>query len=354
MKISATIGFITIFLFICISGCKKDQQEVHYFNAGPNGIDDATLFNAIEKARADKGILSIIVYRNNAIIAEEYFGSNSSDTYHPIRSVTKSVTSILFGLANDLGMIEDLDATIGNYLTEYLVPEDSVVSGVSIRNLLTMSGGFEWEELSDYTDFNDWVLSDDHLVYALQVPIVDTPGTKFTYTTPGCQILSAIFTIETGYTLKSFAEEFLFPEININGPRPWDVDQHGYNYGGITLNLNAQDMLKIGVLYLKKGSYNGVQVLSENWIVQSTAPHIDTYNDLYYADKYGYLWWIGGKSNIDYYFANGYGGQFIFVFPDLHMIVIAQSEINNDYNSPNEQWVNTISIILDDILNSVE
>jgi len=354
MKKLRLIKIYLVLSLLIFATCNKDENIIHYPNATANGIDDQALYSAIEKARDNMGILSIIVYRNNDVIAEEYFGENKSETYHPIRSVTKSVTSILFGLAMDMGLINDLNATVGDYLSEYLTASDSLVANVTIKNLLTMTAGFEWEELSDYSDFNSWVQSDDHLIYALQVPLIYSPSTHFTYTTPGCQILSAIFTKETGYSLADFAKEFLYPKLEIVGERPWDQDQYGYNYGGITLNLTAQDMLKLGILIQNEGIYNGEQIISKQWVVESTTAFIDATNSTYYADQYAYLWWLGKKNDDVYYFANGYGGQFIFVFPNLNMVVVAQSEINNEYRSSNEQWSSTISIILEDIYNSAE
>ena len=341
-------------LILFLNCCHKNDTVVHYPNAAPNGINDETLFASMEKAKDNKGILSLIVYRNDNIIAEEYFGSNTSEGIHPVRSVTKSVTSILFGLAKDMGYVGDLNATVGDYLSEFLSPSDTLVAKVTIKNLLTMTGGFEWEELLNYDDYNDWVLSDAHFIYALQVPIIHPPGTHFTYTTPGCQLLSAIFTKATGMTLDEYATEYFYPQLNIDGTRPWDTDHNGYNYGGVTLELKASDMLKVGILMRDGGMYDGTQVLSADWISGSTAPHIETFSSLYYASHYGYLWWLGDNNGVDYYFANGYGGQFIIVFPALNMVVVAQSEINNPHHSPNEQWMNTASIIMNDILNSVE
>ncbi len=345
---------IIVVLSLLLVNCKNNELIVHFPNAEINNINDQALFEAVHKAENDGGILSLIVSRNGNIIAAEYFGENTENELHPIRSVTKTVTGILFGIAFDKGYFSNTNETIGDYLSEYLEPTDTAIAKISIENLLSMTGGFEWEELKNYDDFNDWVLSDDHFLYALQVPLSHSPGEKFTYSTPACQILSAIFTKATGNSLKTFAEEFLLTPLNISGNRPWDTDHHGFNYGGVTLNLCAMDMSKIGELYLNKGVYNGKQIVSNQWVTSSTSPKISVNNSMYYASQYGYLWWVGEQDGIEYYFANGYGGQFIFVFPELNLTIAAQSKLNNEYNSPNEQWMNTISIIMNDILNSVE
>lgn len=357
---TCTRGFrskILLVLFLCFNaGCDQEEPVIHFQNAGRNNIDDQLLFQAVEKAEQDKGILSLIVYRNSEIIVESYFGKGGADSLHRTKSVTKSVTGILIGMAIDHGYINNIDESVGDYLSEYLTPEDTVIARVTIKDLLTMSGGFEWDELSDpdWVYWNNWVRSEDHFMYALHVPIIHEPGTHFTYCTTGCQILSGLFTEATGYTLKAFAEAFLFTPLGIVGDRPWGADQHGFNYGGVTLQLTAMDMLKIGKLYLNKGHYDGQQIVSEEWVVNSSSSQINTYDAIPYSSQYGFLWWIGKQEGIQYYFANGYGGQFIFIFPEWSLVVVAQSELNNEYHEPGQQWMNTISLILNEVFNSVK
>lgn len=345
--------FLTIIIFLTGS-CDKLRPS-QYPNAEPNNLDDELLVAAVEKAALDSGILSLIVYRNEDIIVEEYFGNGGADSLHKIKSVTKSVTSILFGMAMEQGYISSLDETVEDYLSEYLGPEDSVVAKVTIRELLTMTGGFDWNELTDpeWIYWNNWVRSDDHFIYALKVPIIHEPGTQFTYCTTGCQIISGIFTEATGLSLKEFAEEHLFPPLGISGDRPWGDDVHGFNYGGVTLQLKARDMLKLGQLYLNEGKYNGQQIVPESWVTNSSTAHIGTGDVMHFANNYGFYWWIGEQQGVDYYFANGFGGQFICIFPEWELIVVAQSELNNPYHENGQQWYNTLSLIMTEIFNSV-
>jgi len=342
--------------FLCgMTVCHKEESVIHFPDAAINGIDDQLLFEAVEKAEEDGGILSLIVYRNDDIIVERYFGKGGADSLHLTKSVTKSVTSILIGMAIDQGYINSINETVGDYLGEYLSAEDSIVAGLTIRELLTMTGGFDWNELTDpdWIYWNNWVRSEDHFIHALHVPIIHEPGTHFTYCTTGCQVLSGIFTRATGSTLKAFAEEFLFTPLSIEGDRPWGADHQGFNYGGVTLQLKAGDMLKIGQLFLNKGQYKDQQILSQAWVESSTSAQVHNHNSMYYSEHYGFLWWIGEQQGVEYYFANGYGGQFICIFPELELLVIAQSELNNAFHEPGEQWMNTLSLIMNEILSSV-
>lgn len=350
MKRYTGILFPVIFILL-VANCSK--EKVYYPEAEKNNINDEALHRAIVKAESDGGILSIIVFRNNDIIAEEYFSGNTPTTYHPVKSVTKTVAAILFGIAKDMGFIAGLDATVKDFLSDYLRPEDTLVAKVTIRQLLSMTGGIDWFELGTYDLYNDWAMSDDQLTYALQVPIIDIPGSVFTYTTPGCQILSAIFTVATGQKLDDFAWDHLFPELGMTGERPWGEDIHDFNYGGVSLNLTAPDMLAIGRMFLNNGKYNGKQILSEDWISESTVTRI-SFEEYYFSTGYAYLLWTGEKEGGSYYFANGYGGQFIFVYPSLNLVVVAQSEINNPYRSSGSQWYNTICLIMEDIFDCIE
>ena len=350
MKRYPGIVFPVIFILLTVS-CSK--EKVYYPEAEKNNINDEALYRAIVKAENDNGILGIIVFRNNDIIAEEYFGGNTPSTYHPVKSVTKTVTGILFGIAKEMGYIADLDATVKDYLADYLRPEDTLVAKLTIRHLLSMTGGFDWFELGTYDLYNDWALSEDHLTYALQVPIIDSQGSVFTYTTPGCQILSAIFTEATGRKLEDFAWDYLFPDLGMAGERPWNEDIHDYNYGGVSLNLTAPDMLAIGKMLLYNGKYNGKQIVPQDWISESTSTKI-SFEEFYFSSGYAYLLWTGEKGGVSYYFANGYGGQFIFVYPSLNLVVVAQSEINNSYRPSGTQWYNTICFIMEDIFDCIE
>lgn len=354
IKVNHSLSFISVIILAITAFFLAACDTEHYPNAEINGLDDRLLYNAVELAEQDSGILSLIVYRNDEIILEEYFGKGGADSLHKVKSVTKSVTSILVGMAIDKGYITSLDERVEDYLSEYLSEEDSVVASLTIRQLLTMSGGFSWNELTDpeWIYWNDWVRSDDHFMYALHVPIIHEPGTQFTYCTTGCQIISGLFTEATGYSLKAFAEEFLFSALSIVGDRPWGADHHDFNYGGVTLQLKAMDMLKIGQLYLNGGTYNGQQVVSEEWVASSSSAQIG-HKVMHHSNHYGYYWWIGEKDGVQYYFANGFGGQFIFVFPELELLVIAQSELNNDYHEPGQQWMNTISLIMNEIFAAV-
>ena len=206
---------------------------------------------------------------------------------------------------------------------------------------------------ADFTDFDNWVYAADHVRYVLMLPVVNTPGTRFTYNTAACQVLSAIFRKATGYHLLQFAKENLFEPLGMVGNRPWLADDDGYNYGGYRLSLKPLDMVNIGLLYLNEGEFNGKRIISADWVRASTRVQISTNNIIPFESGYGYLWWIGRMGQYDYYFANGYGGQFIVVFPALRLVVVTRSDWTYSGRTGPDQWMSTMGIIMDHVLPAV-
>jgi len=322
--------------------------------ASEHRIDATRLAEAYDAARLNHGVKCLLVARNGVLVGEEYFNRDGRDSLYHIRSVTKSVVSILFGIAVDKGLIRSLDLTVRDFLNEYVDSMSAVTGSITIRDLLTMSGGFSWEELRTSYDFNLWVYSMDHVVHVLQLPIANTPGTQFTYNTAACQLLSAIFKDATGMSLYDFAVANLFQPLGIVGARPWETDEHRLNYGGYRLSLKPTDMLNIGLLYLNEGQFGGRQIVSAEWVRASTRAQISTANVMQYGPSYGYLWWVGRYGTYDYYFANGFGGQFIVNVPALRLVVVTRSDWTGTGRTGEEQWMQTIDIIMTRVLPAVQ
>jgi CubicO group peptidase (beta-lactamase class C family) len=286
--------------------------------------------------------------RDDVLIGEQYFVQDGPDSLYNIHSVTKSVVSILFGIATDKGWITNLDKTVSDYLTAYMNPIPPASSGVSIRHLLTMSGGFQWDETND---LGPWTYYSNPIAAILKLPIVSYPGTQFHYNTGACELLSGIFKIGTDQNLYDFAKENLFAPLGITGPRRWDTDLLGLNRGGYTLYLTPLDMLRIGQLCLHEGQWNGKQIVSAGWIRESTSARIPVSPPY---TSYGYLWWVGASNNYSYYYANGYGGQFIFIVPARNLVIVARSDWNQMLKTSDQQWAETWDIIVNHVLPAVQ
>ena len=349
---------LLIFAILLLTfSCKEDKNPtapLAYPKAEEQNINSVQLEEAFSSARADGGVLSLIVARNNIVVADEYFIVDRVDTTNNIRSVTKSVLSALISIAIDKGFINSINDEIGPYLKIDAGELDDEKDKITIKQLLTMSAGFPWQELdASATDYVKWAQAGNQVDYVLALPIVNPPGTVFTYNSGASHLLSVILEIATGKSTYKFAREFLFRPLGITRSLEWSVDKQEYYNGSSTLRLGPHEMLRFGLLFLNNGFADGKQILSSDWVQLSTRPHITTSDAVPFGTDYGFLWWTGSTSNRDFYFANGWGGQFIVNVPDLNLTVVAQSDWAAGGRPAHEQWWNTINIIMNQILPAV-
>jgi CubicO group peptidase (beta-lactamase class C family) len=327
--------------------CKKEPSK-------PPDQKNHTLDNIFSEAGLNSNLKALIVYKTDHIVKEKYFHPGDSLAPHDVRSVTKSVMSTLIGIAIDKGLIQSENQKIGDYLRSYVCKIDSAKSNIKIRDVLSMSSGLSGDELSDPREYNIWVVAPDQLTYTLNKSMINIPGDYFNYNNGTAHFTSAILSKAAGTSTIQFATDNLFKALAIESP-PWEVDKRGINNGAAGLKLTPTDMLKLGKLYLNKGVFNGTRVVSEDWIAKASAFKISTHNIEPFGPEYGYLWWIGSKDNHSYFFANGYGGQFIVVVPDLELIVVATNKWSGvSLTTANQQWYNTLRLIMDRIIPAFE
>jgi len=316
-----------------------------------NTVDtSAALEEVFLNAEQLPNLKSLIVYKDNSIIKEKYFHNGAADIEHDVRSVTKSVMSTLIGIAIDNGFIQSEDQTIDVFLDPLVGNLDSAKSKIRIRDLLSMSSGFYSNELASSSEYNNWISTPNQLLYTLSQPLVSQPGQTFYYNSGASHLLSIILTQATGMSSYNFAKQYLFQPLGISDHN-WSTDKQGSNNGAAGLRLTPQDMLKIGILYLNGGIYNNTQVLPRSWITKATTAKITTGTVIPFASDYGYLWWNGRAHSRSYFFANGWGGQFILVVPELSLIVVASNEWSGIPSAiAGEQWYNTLNLIINEII----
>ena len=277
----------------------------------------------------DLNMQGLMVVRNGYIVFEEYpdseFNESSlSNTW----SVTKSIISLLFGIALEEGYISSLDQTMVSFFPERTIANlDSQKESITLRHLLTMKSGFQWGA-------SDWTLmsqSSDWVQYALDKPMSDAPGETWNYNNGAVHILSAILNKTTGMTTSTFADTHLFQPLGID-EYEWEVDPQGVDYGPSGLQLTVRDMAKIGFLCLNNGTWDVEQVISAEWVENSTTAYTTGCSGGGFEGEYGYLWWT--KASYNAYCAYGSYGQWIWVFPDYSMVFVtksSQSAIPIDY-----------------------
>jgi len=330
MKPTLFVAILFVFVIVLPTSCKKDGPK-EVFADNPN-------------------LRCLVVCKDNKIMEQHYYLGTDSNTVHDVRSVTKSVLATLTGIAIDKGFIPSEDTKIGNYLRAYVSPIDSARANIKIRDVLSMSSGLAGNELLNMNEYNTWYNASNQLVYALNEQLINEPGQVFNYNSGVCHFMSAIITKTSGMSTLDFARQYLFTPLTITD-RYWQTDKQGFYNGGAGLQLTPYDMIKIGQLYLNKGTYNGVRVVSEDWITKASSFKIATGNAQPFAQNYGYFWWLGSANGLDYSFANGYGGQFIVIVPSIKLIVVAT---NNWSGVPgataNTQWYSTLNMIINEIL----
>ncbi|QJD82590.1 serine hydrolase domain-containing protein [Cohnella herbarum] len=266
------------------------------------------------------------VFLRDRIVFAHARNSHSADKLHKINSITKSVLSLLIGIAIERGEIPSIDTSIADYFPKARgTPKEKV----TIENLLTMTPGWDWPEMGDWGGLpNPMITSPNWVDFILSRPMLHSPGTRMYYDSGSSHLLSAILQKATGMTSAEYAETFLFKPLGIEQYR-WYSDAKGIIIGGFGLELRAPDLMKIGQLSLGNGRWHSEQVVPELWIVESTKPRFHTYDHI---GSYGYHWWSMSDENREpltpvVYFAMGYGGQYIFVVPEHEIIVTFASTL---------------------------
>lgn len=302
---------LIILVFLGVSCSQENQgQEISALKAEVNSI----------VAEANTGtygeIHSLLVFKNNELIAEEYFGGYDADSIHFQYSVTKSISSLLVGIATDQGLLGTVDQKLYELFPEYsndIANWNDQKAEMTLKDVLTMSAGYQWDEWTyAYTDTrndaNKMIRSDDLMKFVLDLPMAYEPGSRFTYNSGCSMLLSGIVENSTGISLEAFAKVNLFDKLGIRDWY-WEQGKDGKFNSGWGLHLKPLDMLKIGRMVLNGGQWEGQRIVSEDWLEASQTNHIS---------NYGYQWWL----STDFFSARGWGGQVIAIVPSEDLVII--------------------------------
>ncbi len=249
-------------------------------------------------------------------------------TLHTLQSVTKTVASVIIGAAVTRGEFPSLDTPILRYFdTTKVANIDDRKRRITIRHLLTMTGGFDWNESLPYIDPNNTASgleqSADWVKFTIDRPMMREPGTKFNYSSGESALIAHVFRQATGYDLEEYGAKYLFAPIGIT-QWFWKRTPSGSldTEGG--LYLDAQDLARVWYLFGQGGLWQGKRVISADWIKASITPSIATGSSPNSA-QYGFKWWLypdptDAKKFI--WTGSGFGGQFPMTFPDRDLVVV--------------------------------
>lgn len=285
------------------------------------GMDSGMLIKMLDDIRI-KGseIHSILIIRHGYLVEEVYFHPFHRDFRHHLYSTTKSFTSSLIAIAMREGLIKSLDQKVLDFFPEsqaYTI--DPRKKELTIRHLLTMTGGLEEENLSDLNNsVYEISFSTDWLRFALELPLVSKAGQYFSYNSINSHILSAIIQKVSGMKSSEFAEKYLFGPIGITN-YGWSTDSQMINVGGWGLSLTPSDMARLGYLYLKQGKWNNRQIIPVDYLEKATSAQ-ESFTNLWNSTYgYGYQFWIDSFGG---YSTRGRHGQYIITMPEQDMVVV--------------------------------
>jgi CubicO group peptidase (beta-lactamase class C family) len=289
-------------------------------------LDTALLAQAYARAAELPRLRSLLVQWRGELVGERYFNGASRAARANIKSASKSVISALVGIAIERGAIRGVDQPLAELLPGYFdARTDPRKRSITVEDLLTMRSGLE---STSFESYGSWVSSRNWVRDALGRPLVAEPGHvggPMIYSTGSTHLLSAALTRATGMSTYRFADRYLARPLGI-ALRPWTTDPQGIYFGGNDMYLTPRDMVMFGAVYLHGGAVRGRQVVPRAWVEASTQPRtVSPYN----GNQYGYGWWVrtaaGPAGGHRVFYAWGYGGQFIFVVPDLELVVVTTS-----------------------------
>jgi CubicO group peptidase (beta-lactamase class C family) len=309
--------------FYAVNRTLTDSSPLDWTTADPGavGLDSAVLEQAAEEVALSPVAASLLIVRNGKLAFERYFNGFDAADANNVHSLSKSILSVLTGIAIDEGHLT-LDSQVGDVLPANLVVDHGELT---VRDLLTMAGGLEVPKPDGNYEWQpSTVPGEPSLVRAvLASPRVGPPGIEFAYNTGLTQVLAAMVTEGTGMSLCEYAADRLLGPLGID-VEGWHVEPGGYFSGGFGMFMTPREIARFGQLVIDEGVLDGEQVVSSSWLDQSLSPRWDLGCVRYppIPGRYGYLWWgynIGGH---DVWIASGYGAQDVMLVDDLDLVAV--------------------------------
>lgn len=266
-------------------------------------------------------IESVIIEKDGEVIAQQFTGRMNPNRTTNIKSASKSILSLLVGIAIREGYLEGVDQPIGEFFEDYFEENpDPEKEAITIGDLITMRGGLESTSIRNY---GRWVVSSNWMDFVLNQELIAEPGGRMIYSTGSTHLLSVILTRATGMSTREFGNRYLFGpmDINLGG---WDRDPQGYYFGGNNMAMSPADMLKIGRMMMNMGEWQGEQIVPQEWILDSVKTYTRSNFNPY---DMGYLWWQRPVNGYDAIFAWGHGGQYIMMIPELDVVIAVTSNL---------------------------
>jgi CubicO group peptidase (beta-lactamase class C family) len=338
----------------------NNKVPYHWVYSQPKNMHDGIPTGSLINSGLDTGLIhtmitrivnqnyndvnSILIIKNGKLVLEEYFYGFTADSLHQLRSATKSFSSALVGIAVDKHLIKSTSEKLLTFYPEYPVANlDERKKAITIQDMLTQRSGFACDDDDGNSAGNENKIypTSDWIKTMLDLPMINEPGKVGSYCSGNIMLLNRIVEKVSHQKLHDFAAENLFSKLGVK-KFDWDFvpDQsHQESFGQVS--LRPRDMAKFGMLYLSNGKWNGMQIISADWIKQSITKHSNIR-----GIDYGYLWWCEDlTANGKIYrgaAAKGNGGQRIFIWPDQNMIAVITAGNYNTQSPANRMLIDCV------------
>lgn len=315
--------------------------------AGGGAMMEQRLKEAVAAGKLD-GLHSVLVTKDGAVFAEVYFQGRDErwgrdlgvrqhgpDTLHDLRSVTKSVVSLLYGIALAEGAVPPVEAVLVDQFPDYAdLAADPARRKITVEDALTMRMGIEWDETLPYSDPRNseiaMELSADRYRFALDRPIVEAPGERWVYNGGATALIARLIAKGTGQPIDAYAAEKLFAPLGIT-EWEWVAGADGVPSAASGLRLSTHDLAKIGQMVVDGGKAGGVQVVAQDWLDAALTPRTRSEDVL----RYGYFWWLApGEGRPAWVAGFGNGGQRLSINRELGLVMVLFA---GNYNQP-DAW----------------
>ncbi|MBI9013981.1 MAG: serine hydrolase [Clostridiales bacterium] len=347
MKLLIVVMIVALNLYSCEKSLEstnkiRDDRLIEDIS----NVDSSNLDEIIQKASEISNIVSLSISKGSSL--EEVNFNYGSSYQNNVFSVTKSVTSLLVGIAIDQGYIGSVEDSIEMYIDFEKYGLDDRYKEITLHHLLVMSSGILWDSNNQSSEYFTLKGSLDPLEMIFERGVSYTPGSIFNYSDGSAYMVAVILQEATGVSLLEYATENLFFPLGIDEVK-WQKSLTDVYYGGFDLYLTCEDMRVIGKLILNEGVKDNRQIVSKEWLERSLTSYANTGNSAF-SDSYGYYWWLGDVQGFKTISALGHGGQFITIVPELELVITCGTLGAVQDSIASNQFVTLERLIKDEII----
>lgn len=305
-------------------------------------MNSLNLYHTLQHTIPPLDLRSCLVSVRGEIVYKHYRNAQAETHIAKINSCTKSIISALICIAMDQGLLPEAGTPISTFFPQLTSDPDPRKPAITLEQLLTMTAGFNWDEFGGQNSFPRMTRTDHWVNFALEQRLRHEPGTHMEYNSGVSQILSSILMQHVGMSVAAYAERYLFDSLGIQHYE-WEQDPQGVHTGGFGLRLLPIDLLKFGQLYLQEGKWEGEQLISSQLVKRSTQPFITVPPPNH--GSYGWHWWMDQYAGqhldensvphptdserhkaLHYYYARGFGGQYVYIVPELELVTVLTND----------------------------